>query len=63
MLLSDIDTNARKTLAAYEKLGLRRAAKAENHAKRATQFYLDLTNLWQTHNIEQTKQYKAIKDS
>ncbi len=63
MLHSDIDFNARKTLAAYQKIGLRRAAKAENHTKRATQLYLDLTNLWKTNNSEQSKQYKAIKDS
>ena len=63
MRVSDLNASAQKTVAAYEKRGLRRAAKAENHSKRATQFYLDLTNLWKTKNQEQTKQYKAIRDS
>jgi len=63
MRISDMNANAQKTVALYEKRGMRRAAKVEHHTKRATQFYLDLTNLWKTKNKEQTKQYKAIRDS
>ena len=60
---SEISTKLRKTIANYQKLGVRRMAKAENHGKRSTNFYLDLTNVWNTKSNDQNKQYSAIRDS
>lgn len=59
----DIDSSMRKTLANYEKIGVRRMARAEHPSKRNTKFYLDLTNLWRTNSQDQNKQYQAIRDS
>ena len=62
MKLVDIEGNMRKTLASYSKLGVRRLAKTQQ-SKRSSNFYLDLTNLWKTNSDDQTKQYKAFRDS
>lgn len=59
----DIDSSMRRTLANYEKIGVRRMARAEHPSKRNTKFYLDLTNLWRTNSQDQNKQYQAIRDS
>jgi hypothetical protein len=50
-------------LASYEKIGLRRVAKADRDKSLEDSFYLDLTNLWQTKTRNQEHQYQAIKDS
>lgn len=57
------EVSMRKTLANYEKIGVRRMARAERFSKRNTKFYLDLTNLWRTNSQDQNKQYQAIRDS
>ncbi len=63
MQFMDMNATMRKTLASYEKIGVRRMARSDNHNKRSTKFYIDLTNLWRTNSQDQNKQYKAIRDS
>lgn len=58
----DLDNKMRKTLASYQKLGIRRMAKT-SQPKRNSNYYLDLTNLWKTNSQDQNKQYQAIRDS
>lgn len=58
----DLETKMRKTLANYQKLGIRRMAKT-SQTRRNSNYYLDLTNLWRTNSQDQNKQYQAIRDS
>lgn len=49
-------------LAVYEKVGMRRVARAEREVYSEESFHIDLTNLWQTKTRSQERQYQAIKD-